>query len=73
MNAARLLKAREKLRDKEKAGLLGVVAASSQMKEGDLFAWLRNPVYAPNKEELPRLESALGITPQQTGDAAADA
>jgi hypothetical protein len=75
MNAnTRMVKVREKLREQECKGNLGVMAAKTGCKEGDLYAWLRNPVYAPSADELTRLEIGLGLLPTpQTGDAAADA
>lgn len=73
MNAAvRMTKIREKLREAEKAGNMGVVAAKANFPEHALYAWLRNPVHAPSRGELTQIERALGLLPDQTGDAAAD-
>lgn len=71
--ANRMTRIREKLREKEKAGLLGVTAAASNLGEGMLYSWLRNPVYAPSRREVDMLERVLFPAPiPQTGDAAAD-
>lgn len=73
-SAVRMTKIREKLREAEKLGNMGVIAAKAKFPEHALFAWLRNPVYAPNREELVLIERALGLLPEetpQTGDAPA--
>jgi hypothetical protein len=75
MNEAnRMTRIREMLREKERKGLLGVVAASANYGEHNLFAWLRNPVYAPSRDEVARIEKALFPEPTpQRGDSQADA
>lgn len=73
MNEAnRMTRIREMLRTKESEGKLGVVAAKANYGENQLYSWLRNPVYAPSRDELARIEKALFPETPQTGDAAAD-
>lgn len=56
---ARMIKVREKLREQERKGQLGVIAAKSAVAEGKLYSWMRNPVYALAADELSRVEGVL--------------
>lgn len=64
MNAAtRMTLIRSKLREKKDSGMLGVVAASANVGEGMLIEWLDKPALYPSREELTRIERALGLLP----------
>lgn len=52
---------RSKLREKKDAGMLGVVAASANVGEGMLSDWVEKPALSPSREELTRVEKALGL------------
>lgn len=62
MNVAnRMTKIRECLRDYQRRGNLGVIAAKANFGEGALRDWLENPSHSPSRDELTRIERALGL------------
>lgn len=76
VNAAnRATAIRKKLWEAAETGTLGVIAAKSCTSEGMLRDWLNKPALSPNRNELTRIERALGLLPEeapQIGDAATD-
>ena len=68
-------KLREQLLEKQRLGLLGVVAAKSCVPEWVIRDWLDKPMNAPNLFEMQKLQEALDNRKReipQTGDAPAD-
>lgn len=63
--AARMTLIRTKLREKKDSGMLGVVAASANVGEGMLADWLDKPAHYPSRDELSRVERALGLLPTE--------
>lgn len=62
-------KLREQLLEKQRLGLLGVVAAKSCVPEWVIRDWLDKPMNAPNLYEMQKLQEALDNRKRETPQA----